>query len=75
MIHILFLSLLTFGISALLVLIYNQRQLEKELKQKELDEAMKMFEQRIALKPKHMSDRHASGASPVVFGDVDNEDR
>ena len=71
MIHILFLSLLTFGISALLVLIYQQRQLEKELKQKELDEAMKMFEQRIALKPKHMGDRHASGAAPIVFGDVD----
>ena len=71
MIHILFIGLLTFGITALLVLIYNQRQLEKELKRKELAEAEQMFAQRIALKPKHMGDRHASGASPVVFGDVD----
>lgn len=75
MIHLLFISLLTVGISLLLVLIYQQQQLEKERKQKELAEAMKMFEQRIALKPKHMGDRHASGAAPVVFGEVDNEDR
>ena len=73
MIHLLFIALLTFGISALLVLIYQQQQLEKERKQKELAEAMKMFEQRIALKPKHMGDRHASGASPVVFGDIDED--
>lgn len=73
MIHLLFIALLTFGISALLVLIYQQQQLEKERKQKELAEAEQMFAQRIALKPKHMSDRHASGASPVVFGEVDED--
>ena len=73
MIHLLFISLLTVGISLLLVLIYQQHQLEKERKQKELAEAEQMFAQRIALKPKHMGDRHASGASPVVFGDVDED--
>jgi len=73
MIHLLFIALLTVGISLLLVLIYQQQQLEKERKRKELAEAEQMFAQRIALKPKHMGDRHASGASPVVFGDVDED--
>ena len=48
---------------------------EKKAKEhKELEEARKMFEQRIALKPKRMENRHAFGAAPVHFGEIDKDE-
>jgi hypothetical protein len=54
---------------------YIKSYIERKRKEKrELAEAARMFEERIALKPKHMSGRHSSGAAPMIFGEVDSDD-
>ena len=62
----------TSGMIGVAVYVYLQKRSERKAREKyEMEQAMKMFEQRIALKPKHMGARHASGAAPVVFGEID----
>lgn len=54
---------------------YIKNYIERKRKEKrELAEAARMFEERIALKPRHIGARHASGAAPVIFGEVDSND-
>lgn len=48
------------------VKLYSEHRAKKQKEKRELEEATKMFEQRIALKPKHMGARLGMG----VAGDV-----
>lgn len=57
-----------------IVLLLKERNERRKREKRELEEARVMFEQRIALKPKHMGARHASGAAPIIFGEVDSND-
>lgn len=74
----LFLIGLIIGIGVLLPQflyeVYKERKQKKQVDSSEMQEAARMFEERIALKPKHMSSRHASGAAPVIFGEF-NENK
>lgn len=64
----------TSGIVGVAVYVYLEKRRERKAQeQREMEQAVRMFEQRIALKPRHMGARHASGAAPVVFGEVDSE--
>lgn len=58
----------------LIVELYREKKAKKDKEAAELAEAAKMFEARIALKPKYMSSRHAVGLAPVSFEDY-NEDK
>lgn len=65
---------ITSGMIGVAVYVYLEKRRERKAQEKrEMEQAIKMFEQRIALKPRHMGARHASGAAPVVFGEVDSE--
>lgn len=66
----------TSGIVGVAVYVYLEKRRERKAQEKrEMEQAIKMFEQRIALKPKHIGARHTS-AAPVIFGEIDeNQDQ
>ena len=76
LVNIVFLSVILAGSGTLTAFAVNYifKYREKKTKErKELQEAAKMFEQRIALKPRHMGARIGLGVSgDVHFGSTDN---